>query len=1415
MQRMINVVNACENNLKGINVSIPHGKICGVCGVSGSGKSTLACEVIAKYALNSFALGTPSSIQRSISDGITPKVDEVRDIPPVIYIDIKTANRSIRSTVATASGLMSILRNMFSACGKNDQEISGVRVYPRLFSYNISMVEGGGACGRCAGTGFSDSIAEEMIVTHPEKSLFSGAMDVVNEKGIKNTKITDLFLKAFCKEYDIDVEKKLNQYTTEETKLLFYGTDQIINFTDRSGTNGGKKSLAFKGIIGELLDVYCRTKNASIEKIVSKGECCACRGTRYNTLALSYKIDGYSIADILEMNVSDAKKVINQFANRYGTSIEGFAKEFSCIAQELENIGVAYLGLNRGVATLSGGELQRIKLARQIAMNLEGYCYVLDEPSTGLHNANIVALYSSLVRLKNNGNTVLLVEHSPLILKMCDFLFELGPFGGSKGGEVIAVGTPEEIMDGNSLTGLMLKRTAKIQPTGNHSGEKWIHLRRVTCNNLKGVDLEVPLNEFVTVVGVSGSGKSSAVNNAIFEAATEYIDSGRRLYDFASDDKLASIIRLDQNASVTNSRSSVCTFLGLMEKLKEIYVYQAERLKLDIAKAAFSKNSTTGACPVCSGRGVIIDEDQYEETCTACDGTGYKDEVLEVKYKGYNISELMSLTFDELIEVIDDAEINQMVSNCIDIGLGYLSLNRRSTTLSKGEYQRLRIAAEITQKKIGNNVYILDEPTKGLHYSDVSKVVDVLRRLVKEGNSVIAIEHNIDVILQSDYTIEFGPGAGNDGGKIIYCGEPSGLCKVSTPTANAINIQIGTTVDKHLHSQTQDIYVPTLNGDFIQLKKNEINVIQGKIGSGKSRLLKDIMFANSLKKYMNCVSNQGKYLTRDILAIPFEGAKWPLTRLVSGGEEYFGKDERVIETLNLSSIVEKIFTRANNCDKNINSSCYNAKKRAGKCPVCQGKGRFLSYDFEMIFSDERLESSLINLLNNRSRIDRISPLLKRDYGVCISGKYSNLSEEDRWIYKYGDRKKTVFYAPKKKEYVWEGCNSFIYSNISYADEYFREKVKPTWEKRICPLCGQIGVTTEAARVEYLNMQFGKFVKCNIDELLLKLRDLDGKSNEEKRLVSTLETLVSYGLGDISLYDYVVDLPKVSRCILQFLSYKAALLTNTILAWDDFSAIGDDTIKSRIICSLNEMIAKGITVLLVDNSFSNNDAHYIHLSEQESSKNDSCIGDIVIESADGDKYCAIGETKNGATIASEIGIVTFIRDLFKKQYKKYSFTGVKDEEKCSKCKGKSYYEVNMGDIGYCRCDCPDCHGTGFSEAINACVIGQHSIGEVYKMTVLECIQWLTEIGMKRNAEEVKIFSDFGLGNVCITRKYCDLSTNEKSLFDSVLEIRRNSSLLLSQDFLCTASYAERQAILKKMMDLIISGKVNINLKYGGQ
>lgn len=1399
MPKRIRVINAHENNLKGISVSITHGKLCGVCGVSGSGKSTLACEVIAKYALNSFALSIPASMRRGITDGINPNVENIENIPPVVYIDVKNANRSIRSTIATTSGLMSVLRSMFSVCRKKEEGRLENKLYPRLFSYNISQEEGGGACEVCSGTGLSDSISVDSIIKNPEKSLFNGGISVVNEKGIKYTKITELFLSAFCKEYSIDTEKAMDSYSDREIELLFFGSDKIINFTDRSGTNGGKKSLAFKGIIGELLDVYVRTKSANIEKMVIKDRCSSCHGTRYNSFALQYRIEGYSIADLLNMSISAARSVINNFSNNCGEEMMGYIKEFNSISQELEAIGVGYLELNRGVASVSGGELQRVKLAKQIAMKLEGYCYVLDEPSTGLHNTNIVDLMKSINRLKYNGNTVILVEHNPLILGICDELIELGPQGGKNGGDVVCVGMPQEVANMNTLTGQMLKNTTHYPLEGKHSSQKYIRLYDVAVNNLKNIDLCVPLNEFVTVAGVSGSGKSSAINHALYEAVTEHIVNGRQKYGLSFDESIDSIIRLDQNASVTNSRSSVCTLLGLMDVLKDMFANQAKLSQINISKNAFSRNSEGGACPVCNGLGYIVDEDKSEELCMACGGTGYRDEVLSVLYKGYNISSIMKLSLDELVQIVDDEKIQYVICNCIDIGLGYLSLERRSTSLSKGEYQRLRVAIEIGKKKKGRCIYMLDEPSKGLHYSDVSKVVSVLRNLVKEGNTVIAIEHNIDVILQSDYVIEFGPGAGSNGGLILYNGEPSGLLNEDTPTADVIKHRAVISTETNEVMEKQEYFIPFLNGENICIDRTRLNILKGYIGSGKSRFMRDELFANSLKKYISCISTQGKYITRDMYVIPAGDASWPLTRLVSGRKEHFGKDERIIEVLNFSGTLERMYALFGKSEKQCLPSMFNAKKKAGKCPVCNGKGRFHSFDFDTIFSNPELEKSLISLLKERSRIERIHPLLKSEYGICISGSYAEMNELDKRIYVYGDRKKVVYYAPKKKEYTWDGCNAFLYSNMSYADEKFQQHIKKTWCKRPCKYCKQLGMVDEVNNTEYKGISFEKCVSAPVSELLGLLKKDKALCDDEKRLIALLETLVRYGLGDVDLYGYVTDLPFVWREIIQFISYCENPLANTIIAWDDFGAITDEYIKNEILLDLKKIISEGTTVLIADNILHDTFSNVIFSVERRKYEDIAVVNEafnsiVVLKDDEMIKGIDCIEIKNNDSIATVTGIGGVIRDTYKKKYKKFLFTGVKEEEKCSKCKGHAYYEVNIGDVGFCKCECPDCKGTGFSEAVNDCALYGKSIGEVLKMSVIECLEWAKNLGLDSVVEKLKHYAELGLENVRINQKYAELSTNESVLFEMIVQWDQASTVVLKRKFLSNVDKKEKTHIL---------------------
>lgn len=1409
MNKTIKVYNAKENNLKDISVDIPKECICGICGVSGSGKSTLACDVIAKYALNAFALSTPTKLRKKLSDGKYPHVEEVKDVPPVILIDIKSANRSVRSTVATTSGLMTILRNMFSVCGTTNKEnIDGSKKkYPRLFSYNIQESEGGGACSCCGGTGRADGIQLEQIICNTEKSLFLGAFSVVNEKGVKFTKITDLFIKAFCNEYSIDTEKAIKDFTNEEMNLILYGSNKVIHFTDRSGANGGKKEMIFPGIIGALLDVYNRTKSASIEKYISNGICNICRGTRYNDCALQYTVDNFTISDFLAMSVHDSCAEICRLANTYGKDYMGFAEEFSAIANELEAIGVGYLFLNRSISTISGGELQRIKLAKQIAMKLEGYCYVLDEPSTGLHDANIIDLMKSIQRLKMNRNTVLLVEHNPLILSACDYLIELGVGGGMQGGNIIAFGKPENLINIGTTTGKMLNKTPieNIEERFNKKQEK-IGLYGVSVNNLKCVDLEIPLNSFVTIAGVSGSGKSSAIHQALYDTIRTYLETGKKEYNLLLDEKIENIVRLDQNISVTNSRSNVSTLLGIMDIIRKLYssVKQSKELGLDIK--SFSNNSKNGACNVCGGTGVIEDEDGNEELCEECNGTGYKKEVLNVKYNGYSIAELMTINIEEARDIIDDKEINRILNVCCNIGLGYLALGQKSNYLSKGEYQRLRIVTEICKVNKGKTIYILDEPSKGLHFSDIKKIVKTLKSLVDAGNTVIAIEHNIHVIMDSDYVIEFGPNAGVEGGNIVFSGQPYELSKMDTYTAKAVRGYKIEYDEENENMICKSIKIMNGKYEFI-IEKDKINILRGSIGSGKTVLQKNLLYANSMKRYISSISTQGKYLTRDIIAEKNYGTSLPITRLISSEKDVFGKNERVVEILNLSAVVENLFYKYGDYYEELNSSSFNVSKKAGKCTSCLGHGRVVSYDFDKVFEDSQYTKDLNELLKNRTRISRISPLLKKEFGLDISKDYIKMTEEEKQVFIFGDKKKTVYYEPKKKVYYWEGCNALVLTNMAYASESFQKFIKPTYTMKKCKYCNGSGVNNQVAEATYKGITYKDFNEITILELIIRLKNNESVlCLEEKKLLSILERMVEFGMGNIKLGDRIIELNLCERMIIQYMAYRINPLSGTMIAWDDFGVIKNAKIKEKLVEDFRRAIDEETIILIVDNNLKINDANEIVLGKLQIQNDDLCnkhtFSNIVFtENRNGAIERYEQQTAVRETLGSNTGVTNLIKSEFRKKYKKLKFTG-KKEECCNKCNGLGYYEINMGDIGYSQCTCPDCNGSGFSEIINNCYINEANIGMLLKMSLEELYKWSNEAGYFEIANKLEIYVKIGLEKINILEKISNFSSKEFSLYIIADLLEKSEAEIKIAGFFDNISKEEYEAVLTKLNNIAI-------------
>lgn len=1443
----IEVLGACENNLNNIDVSIPNGVICGICGVSGSGKSTLAKNVIAESGMKNFSHSLPSFVRNRLYRVARPNVSQVNNLPPVLLIDVKNANKSSRSTVATVSDLMGTLRLMYSHFSKTTMDKSDIGVLsPKLFSYNIPSDVGGGACNYCNGTGIINTICDEDIFLCKAKGLYSGGLRFISSTGIMYTKINELFLNAVCKEFGISIEKPISEYTPRELDIILFGDNKTINYNDRSGPNNGKKSLAFPGIINALLDVYNRTQNNKIASIVGKGKCPACKGTRYNNVTNSYVLGEKTISEILEMTIDDAKSFFESIDEEEFIGIKDLKDEFIVQCKTLSDIGVGYLNLSRSVNNVSGGELQRIKIARQMNSELKNCCIILDEPSTGLHDKDLKKIKNALFEMKQKNNSIIMVEHNIKLLSTCDYIVELGEGGGVNGGNLILSGELEVVKNSGTKTmSLLQKKNIDIASTKNLNWDSFLKLDNINCNNLNNEQVKLPLNNMIVVVGVSGSGKSTLVNDVIVNTLRNMID-GNIVKNCNFDFKgiVNEVVSLQQAQSVQNSRSIVGTLLEVMDSVRDIFANLNLSKESGYDKSFYSINSSKGTCGECQGIGFISDDDsENEELCPVCDGMRFKEEVLAVKYKGYNINDVLSADICELCSLFDENEsISKVLSACCDLGLGYLSLGRQAPTLSKGEFQRIRIIKEICKDERNNIVFILDEPSKGLHEVDSNSIINAMKRLVEKGNTVIAVEHNLNVIMESDYIIEMGPGAGVEGGKIIFTGTPKELLNRNTPTAIALKSPIRMENEEIcvLNKREQNIF--STNAYIsekpinISIKNNNINLIRGGIGSGKTSVLLNGFFSIPFKKYLVSISTQGKYYTKDLRTIDFDKTDdFKVARLIDINEKFYTKNERIIEKLDLNFYVSQLmylhgksycpycstalptlsyFGKCPECNESIqyvvHRSSFDFNKKTSKCQICEGASKVEMYDFDGIIGNQKSCNELYDLLNRYTRYLKIAPLILNEYGIDISKKYFDMSSDEKELFIFGDKKKTIKY--KDKEIYWDGANKQLTGNYKYAKEYLKEKA--ILFESDCPHCEGLVFEKYFLDITIENISFYEMVYERIDDIVKKI-ELHKEKNQYLSLINTkLRKLIELGMGKVSLGDKIADLSIGDNARVQYASYRFNQLYNTLIIWDNFSlGLHKEDVKIML-KDMKLACEQGYTVLLSDNEplliKEVDNANIIELSQPINSKKISIITDIIEENQanyvkelfGNDELAAIDRMKallmNKSSISTYSSTIASVRNLFKKAFSGYNYSLQTANERCTSCAGQGYYEINVGKMGISRKKCPACGGLKFSNEVLSVKIDEKNIGDVSVMTCNEARVFFEKNKLIKSANALDIFIGLGLGNVEYGKAITEVSYSEATL------IMIGRFLLGSEKRYCikhpfSAIGSEELAVLKKKLD----------------
>ena len=675
-------------------------------------------------------------------------------------------------------------------CGINFEELT-----PRMFSFNAPQ----GACPECNGIGVKMEIDPDLIIPNKNLTLNEGAVTPW-AKSNKKENYYHQMLEAVSKHFNFSMDTPFNELTNEQQDIILYGCDDKIPFSFKRRNKSYQVNRQFEGVIPRMERLYIETKSNYSRKYISKfmsdRKCHVCHGKRLRPEVLAVTVGGKSIADVVEMSIKDSYQF---FLNLELTDREQFiAKEvLKEIRQRLKflvDVGLDYLSMARSSGTLSGGEAQRIRLATQIGSGLVGVLYILDEPSIGLHQRDNVKLIETLKRLKNLGNTLIVVEHDEETILSADYVVDIGPGAGEHGGKVVACGTPEEIMESHeSVTGQYISRceTIPIPQTRRLGNDESLIIRGARQNNLKNIDVEIPLGKFTCVTGVSGSGKSSLINEILYKGLSGKLNNK---FTFAGDyDKIEGvsnidkIIAIDQKPIGRTPRSNPATYTGVFTDIRDLFAETPEAKARGYKPGRFSFNVKGGRCEACSGDGIVQIEMHFLADvfvpCEVCGGKRYNEETLDIRYKGKNIYEVLEMTVEEALDFFEHIpKIHKKLKTLLDVGLGYMKIGQPATTLSGGEAQRIKLAKELSRSNTGNTLYILDEPTTGLHFADIKRLLSVLARLTDAGNSVVVIEHNLDVIKTADYIIDLGPEGGDGGGKVIATGTPEEIAKSGTYT---------------------------------------------------------------------------------------------------------------------------------------------------------------------------------------------------------------------------------------------------------------------------------------------------------------------------------------------------------------------------------------------------------------------------------------------------------------------------------------------------------------------------------------------------------------------------------------------------------------------------------------------------------
>ncbi len=1218
------IKGARTNNLRDLSLRIPHHKFIVVTGISGSGKSSLVFDIVAREGQRRYVETLPSFARQFLGKLSRPDVDEIEGLSPVIAIGQRTSGMHARSTVGTLSDTYDLLRLLFARTGTTERDIQPARA---LFSFNSAS----GKCLRCNGIGKEEQIDLDKLIAFPEKSIREGVLAPTLPNGyIMYSQVTIDVLNQVCEAEGFSVDIPWNELTDRQREVVLCGSEKVkVPFGKHSlesrlkwtGMKAKPREEGFyKGMIPIMSDILKRDRNANILKYVKSVTCSACHGARLNSDALSVKVQGLSIAEVGKMEVTALKSWLQR--QPWKREAEEIVEKLIAQATVLEDLGLGHLTMDRPASTLRVSEIQRIRVANQLLVPLSDVLYVFDEPSIGLHREENKRMIAHFKRLVQRGNTVMVVEHDLDTIRHADHIIDIGPKAGAEGGTLLFNGSLERFLRqkdlSESLTWKALQPTTAPEKTSAPSSHAdAITLKGCHERNLQHIGVSFQLGKLNVVSGRSGTGKASLVKGTLLRAMQQRlgleVEGPLKLESHERLDKLNKLIFIDHSPIGKTPRSNPATYLGLSDHIRDIYARLPESKTAGFSKSRFSFNNKGGRCETCQGAGKIQIGMHFlgnvDLVCGTCNGDRFNQETLAITYRGKSIAEVYRLSVREALTFFEgESKVLAGLQLLNDIGLGYLTLGQSSTTLSGGEAQRIKIANQLQKKDTGDTLYIIVEPSIGLHHSDLQSLLGLFDRIRQKGNTIVCIEQNEEVIGWSDWHIELGPETGAAGGTILHQGPPAAHAKyleVAVPKGNSLPT-------RHDEIQLRGVTTHGLKGFDVTIPKHQLTVVTGVSGSGKSSLVYDTLFAESNARFTESLSTYNRsFLQQNSEAemTSFSGLGPAIGINRKGGAP---SARSTVGTLSgVYDAFRLLFSRvAQHEGQSFTAQHFSFNHHLGACPECEGLGVQQTCDPEAVIAYPNRSVLEGAIVTNKTMAYYADP------GGQFMSTLREVARQQHWDIDLpweqlpNEVQEVILYGTG--ETVWESTWEFSTKSRSGTQElkarwlglcnYINDQYQRTLHNKStgdlmelmhtveCPVCNGSRLKPELLETRFLGQNIHEWMQQSIASSLALLKQA-GKENDTviqaiskavlPSVIATLQTMTDLGLGYLQLDRSVTTLSGGERQRVTLAGQLSTHLFGVTYVLDE-PTIGLDEAQVLVLAkTLKKLVANGNTVVVVE------------------------------------------------------------------------------------------------------------------------------------------------------------------------------------------------------------------------------------------